>query len=180
MFFKAYFMVASMGLTALSLLMTVYIVNIFHHNPHKEVPRWLKKYVLNILAKVTCFTPKGEGAYNITYRKWKENGDANSSIIEVNSSVANNGTRRSVFVPNNRAFWNSVDSKIRAISHPEAKTMPEEYNSRLKPKETDQSDWLKNKEDWRKASRILDRINLILTVIAVVALTLFLFIGIHT
>ena len=49
-------MVASMGLTAMSLLTTIYIVSVFYHNPRKEVPNWLKKYILNGVAKTTCYT----------------------------------------------------------------------------------------------------------------------------
>ena len=45
-----------MGLTAMSLLDTIYIVNVFHHSPRKEEPNWLKKYILNDVAKITCHT----------------------------------------------------------------------------------------------------------------------------
>ena len=44
--------------TTMSLFMTVFIVSIFHQSPEKEVPRWLKNFVLVFLAKITCFYSK--------------------------------------------------------------------------------------------------------------------------
>ena len=58
--FSAFYIVASMAITTMSLFMTVYIVNIFYHNPHKKVPGWLKNYVLVFVARITCFTPRSQ------------------------------------------------------------------------------------------------------------------------
>ena len=52
----AYYMVGSMAVTALSLIATVVIVNVFYHDPTRRVPDWLRKSVLDVLARATCFT----------------------------------------------------------------------------------------------------------------------------
>ena len=49
-------MVGSMAVTALSLIATVVIVNVVYHDPSRRVPDWLRKSVLDVLARATCFT----------------------------------------------------------------------------------------------------------------------------
>ena len=84
-------MVASMGLTAKSLFITVYIVNVFYHTPHKEVPPWFRNHVLNILAKITCYTPERKRLIKIIKQTATENGEEIQSVINTNITAKNDG-----------------------------------------------------------------------------------------
>ena len=172
----------------MSLLTTIYIVNVFYHNPRKEVPNWLKKYILNGVAKTTCYTANENQEQNtpgheaMQTRKGRqdhwvaEKRIRNPKIRHVIST--DRISRAAVFVPNNNATWNSIDARINIISYLCANTNQGNHKPMTVPKVTEGEVW-RNREEWQKASRILDRLVLILTILSVVALTLFLFIAIR-
>ena len=62
-------MVCSMTLTALSLVATVIILNVFYHDPSRRVPHWLRKSVLGVLARGTCFRPRAKSNQTVIHMK---------------------------------------------------------------------------------------------------------------
>ncbi len=50
----AWFIIATMAMTGMSLMLTIAILNIYHHDASKPVPAWLDKLVLRLLARVLC------------------------------------------------------------------------------------------------------------------------------
>ncbi len=52
--FSAIYILGSMAQTCLSLLLTIWIVSIFHHFPVQPVPGCVRGLVLNCLARVLC------------------------------------------------------------------------------------------------------------------------------
>ena len=81
-----------------------------------------------------------------------------------------------------RRFSNDVDPRIAAIRHAQSQNAAQwDPNNELSGPSGSYENaamW-RNKEDWRKVSHVLDRLGLILTFLFVVALCLFLFIGIR-
>ena len=117
-FHTAYYMVCSMALTAMSLVATVTILNIFYHNPNQRVPNWLRKCVLDIFAKVTCFTPHASSQTS-TIQEKKDKSD-NVSVVSMEEEskekykkeIGNNQECSAVAeITNNREDWQRV-SKI--------------------------------------------------------------------
>ncbi len=58
--FLAWYVVAAMIMTTLSLILTIAILNIYHHDPSKPVPAWLDRFVLRLLARVLCMHTSDE------------------------------------------------------------------------------------------------------------------------
>ena len=86
-----------------------------------------------------------------------------------------------------RRFSKDVDPRIAAIRHAQSQNaahwdpnneLPGPSGSPFLDSYENATVW-RNREDWRKVSRVLDRLGLILTFLFVVALCLFLFIGIR-
>ena len=150
-----------MAITATSLFCTVMILNVYYHNPKKPLPNWLRFITMNLLAKAMCFsTQKGKTIQILP----TTNGLA-GSLNEVRSIT-------DVEVKEN------LDLKC-----PSPVTVPADitrFVKTLSAKEEEQVYLEKNREDWQRVARIIDRLCLVITVTAVFSLILFLVIGIHT
>ena len=51
---SAWYIVATMNMAGMSLILTIFVLNIYHHSPSKPVPVWLVNLVLKLLARVLC------------------------------------------------------------------------------------------------------------------------------
>ena len=171
--------------TTMSLFMTVFIVSIFHQSPEKEVPRWLKNFVLVFLAKITCFTPRSQGKNNfpdgMKYKNGNSEGRARTFIV-----AHNTGQNHQWQGPH--LLSKDVDPRIVVFGHArsqnDANRVPNQELSGTSGSHLFDSNknvtMSKNKDDWKELSGVPDRLGLILTFLFVVALCLFLFIGIRT
>ncbi len=149
-----------MAITATSLFCTVLILNIYYHNPKKPLPNWLRMITLNLLAKAMCFsTQKGKTI----------------QVLPTNGHVGSLHEVRSI---------GDIDVKENLnLKCPTPLTVPSDITQfvrNLSAKEEEKVHLEKNREDWQRVARIIDRLCLIITVIAVFSLILFLVIGIHT
>ena len=133
---------------------------------------------------MTCFTPRSQENFNFLYGMRYENassGGRGKPFVVPHQAGQNHhwqGPRR---------FSKDVDPRIAAIRHAQSQNAAQwdpnnEYSGPSGPPFSDSYEnaamW-RNREDWRKVSRVLDRLGLILTFLFVVALCLFLFIGIR-
>ena len=51
---SAWYVVAAMNMTGISLVLTIFVLSICHHSPSKPIPVWLDKLVLQVLARLLC------------------------------------------------------------------------------------------------------------------------------
>ena len=146
-------MVASMGITALSLIVTVTVLSTFYHDPTKPLPSWLRRLTMECLAFVTCFTPDSK-VKGTTEVKPVCNGVPPKLDDETKDHVA----------------FEAKSPMPYAIS---------EYFTRLTEKEAETSHIEDNKRDWERAAKIIDRFCLIVTSLITTVLIIFLSISIN-
>ena len=145
-------MVVNMGITAVSLIVTVVVLSIFYHDPSKPLPTWFRALTFNCLAPVACFT--GDNKIGGT--------------TEVKPIVGN-------------ALQQKTDAKEQ-VTYESASSLPYalmEYFSRMTEKEIDEQNCNDNKADWEKAARVIDRFCFFMTLFAISVLILYLSIGIN-
>ena len=145
----------SLALNVASLIATVVIVNLFYHDPTKRVPDWLNNIVLKGIATILRF-PSGR-------RKI----DTDPGIILKLEYATSNVSCDSA----------TTTDKTKMMEGPLVTRMPGGW-----PEEKEDFEGMvkKNKAEWARVSRILDRLCLLLIFIAIVVLTLLLIIGIHS
>ena len=51
---SAWYVVATMNMAGISLMLTISVLNIYHHSPSKPIPVWLDRLVLKSLARILC------------------------------------------------------------------------------------------------------------------------------
>ena len=151
----AYYMVASMGITALSLIATVVVLSIFYHNPRQPVPGWLKILTFNGLVYITCFFPIKRQA----------------STIQVYPQC-NGKESRSEEGLKDKAAHECPKSRVPLAI--------KEHLSRMAEEEAENDRSENYKEEWEKAANIIDRFCLFLTLFGTTVLIIFLFICINS
>ena len=145
-------MVTSMILTGASLIATVIILNIFYHDPSKKVPDWAHCCVLDTLASVSCFKRKKRHRKTSLVKIQPEN---------VNDEVAVNGKK----TEDNATIAQRVVSKENVLF--------EERESAQEIKE-------RNKREWARLARIIDRLCFLIAVIAVIGSNAFFIIALSS
>ena len=134
-----------MGITALSLLFTLLVLNIHHHNPKKPVPKVIQLMVLNWLAKAVCM-------------KRKENNNS-----EKPKSLGANQLK-----PEHIDGENNIGAKA---AYPGVnESLPADVLMYIRKKIQDdvEADEIENnREDWHHAASIVDRFLLILFSLAI-------------
>ena len=145
-------MVVNMGITAVSLIVTVVVLSIFYHDPSKPLPTWLRVLTLNCLASATCST----------------GGNKIAGTTEV-KPIVGNGLQQKADVQDQ-------------VKYESASPLPyplTEYFSRMAEKEIDEQNYNDNKADWEKTARVIDRFCFFMTLFAISVLILYLSIGIN-
>ena len=144
-----------MAMNVASLIATVVIVNLFYHDPTRRVPDLLHCLVLKGISTILRF-PSGR-------RKIDTDPGIRLQLEYATSNVSCDST--------------TTTDKTTMMEAPSVTRMhggwPEE-------KEDFEGMVKKNKAEWARVSRILDRLCLLLTSIAILVLTLLLIIGIHS
>ena len=141
-----------MGITAISLIVTVVVLSIFYHDPNKPLPTWLRALTLNCLAPATCSSGDNKVAGTTEVKPIVSNGLQQKD--DVNYQVKNESTS-----PLPYALL--------------------EYFSRMAEREIDEQSYNDNKADWEKAARVIDRFCFFMTLFAISVLILYLSIGIN-
>ena len=144
-----------MALNVASLIATVVIVNLFYHDPTKRVPDWLHTLALKGVTTTLRF-PSGRRKID-TDPGIKLQLEFSTSNISGDSAVTTDKTKmmEAPSVTRIQGGW------------PEEK---EDFEAMVK----------KNKAEWARLARILDRLCLVLASIAIVILTILLILGIHS
>ena len=144
-----------MGLTALSLIGTIIVLNVFHHCPEKPVPKWLKNLVLQRVAKCLCMTDRKDTGItlvqpiNETTIDSKETNDVKIENLNGYSATKNG-------IPNNPPNTMYLPPEIR------------DYFRQVKEREAEGERLEKNSEEWGRLSRVIDRVFFVLFAIILV------------
>ena len=154
--FAATFLICIMGQISVSVVITAWILNIYHHSDDKPVPKWMKRLILEWIATMLCLKcgpPKAE--VSPLKLKITNNGD---SIIRTVASVLLKGDDQS---PQNKDNETTLSDYMCA------------YVLHCAEKEESVVISDQNKSDWQSVARVLDRLFLIVfllaTIIAIVA-----------
>ena len=144
-----------MTLNVASLIATVVIVNLFYHDPTKRVPDWLHNLVLKGIATTLRF-PSGRRKIDMD-PGIKLQLEFTTLNVSGDSAVTTDKTKMMEAPSGTRTHGGLPEEK-------------EDFEGLVK----------KNKAEWARVARILGKLCLVLTSIAIVILTILLILGIHS
>ncbi|XP_060596636.1 neuronal acetylcholine receptor subunit alpha-10-like [Ruditapes philippinarum] len=86
----AFYLTVCMGMTSMSIIMSVFILNLHHAGPlRKGVPRWLRILTYNVLSLVLCLKPKtGTFLCQCAKKAYEQNGDNSADDTESNYDIS--------------------------------------------------------------------------------------------
>ncbi|XP_060569567.1 neuronal acetylcholine receptor subunit alpha-10-like [Ruditapes philippinarum] len=86
----AFYLTVCMGMTSITIFMTVFILNLHHAGPHRKgVPRWLRILTYNVLSLVLCLKPKkGTFLCQCAKKAYEQNGDNSADDTESNYDIS--------------------------------------------------------------------------------------------
>ncbi len=151
-----------MAITAYTVITTICVLYIFHHNADIPVPGWLQVIMFNCLGRVFCIGGK-------THRHGKTRSYSKSNICPKLSF--NKGINITDIENNSSKTFESI------VTFP-----PEimELTKKMLQKREEDERHEKNKEDWQKVAIILDRFFLLLSVFGIAILSITIFVSIRT
>ena len=149
-----------MSLSGWSLLITIGLLNVYHHNPSKPVPVWLDKLVLRLLARVLCFDTND----------LISNG---SKVIPITSDVTARGKISDEGMPNSEEKTQAWTLKKMVNDS----TCPELLKCMryLLDKEREEERIAGNRDQWVKVGKVLDRFFLVMFSIVMTVTTAIMF-----
>ncbi|XP_060561659.1 neuronal acetylcholine receptor subunit beta-3-like isoform X1 [Ruditapes philippinarum] len=83
------YLTVTMGMTSLSLFMTVFILNLHHVTPHRQgVPRWLRFLSHDVLSRILCLKPRAKPFVRLY---------TNEAGVDIETQIADdNGTKNDI------------------------------------------------------------------------------------
>ena len=137
-----------MTLTGVSLVLTVGILNIYHHSPSKPVPTWVRNVILHGLATVLC-------VYTDYVRR------RGTTIQEVCSTVKQLDPERKSQIEKH--------GSSRKTGHLSVRQKTVEYLKYLRDADVKLNYLEQNKEEWVLVGRVLDRACWVILVIILIS-----------
>ena len=142
-YFTGTYTIICMAITSAAMFVTVFILAVFNKNPEKEVPSWANKLIMQGIGTVVCLKPKVLG----------------TNIVQPASHTQKIGVVEDLEYSEKPSDILSKQEKLPSSPVPEIMV---KYYSLMLEKEAE-NDWIeKNRNDWQRMSRIMDRFFLLL------------------
>ena len=163
-----------MVMTAISIVISVIVLDLHHHEPTTPVPRWLRKFAYGFAAKILCmktnYTPeKSHSLYSVTHASsWKRN--EHGETLEENGIREDdrlmhgvNGPMRNLY----EDFEFLVSSRKKSLVFEEILQHLRDITGKIKSNVKREN----IREEWQTVAKIIDRFLLLIFLIAIVSLT---------
>lgn len=153
------YIVSNMALTSLSLIGSVIVLNVYHHDSRRPVPGWIKKSLFSCFSRCLCMAQSGESPNGANEVPWPQSANIGSPETENDLYIcAQHGTRS---LKNNQVKSSGSEVKLPGeilafIKNANQREMQNDINE-------------ENRGDWQRLAAVLDRLFFIITCIIIVA-----------
>ena len=170
-----------MVMTAFSIVISVIVLDLHHHEPSSPVPRWVRKMVFGVMAKMLCMkTPyqnESSSLFQIAHGRLGYGLAGSSSRFAHNVDDCD---EEDVLNENNilglHTLMKGLYDDLEAVMAPKKKKpLFDEILQHLRDITTKMKRNIKReqvKEEWKMIAKIVDRFLLIIFMFAIIALTL--------
>ena len=163
-----------MVMTAFSIVISVIVLDLHHHEPSSPVPRWLRRLVFGFMARLLCMkTPYGtesSSLFQIAHGRLRQSHVAThqDECLEDEVLEANNIAGITAVM---RGLYDDLES---VMAPKKKKPLFEEILQHLRDITTKMKRNIRReqiKEEWKMVAKVIDRFLLIIFLIAIITLT---------
>lgn len=172
-------------MTAFSIVISVIVLDLHHHEPTEPPPRWLRYLVFNIMARVTCqrtpYSNESSSLFQIAHGRMRQSArqSSNRSNHNHHNSVAEEDEEERIMeenhVTNLHVMMKGLYDDLEAVMAPKKKKpLFDEILQHLRDITTKMKRNIKReqiKEEWKMVAKVMDRFLLVVFLIAIVGLT---------
>lgn len=161
-----------MVMTAFSIVISVIVLDLHHHEPSSPVPRWLRRLVFGFMARILCMkTPYGtesSSLFQIAHGRLRHTHvtsaeDCDEDILEANNIAGITAVMRGLY-----------DDLESVMAPKKKKPLFEEILQHLRDITTKMKRNIRReqiKEEWKMVAKVIDRFLLVIFLIAIITLT---------